>query len=178
MLAVAIRLCQLQREGAALGKIALATGDGHELLEGANCSVFGWSSADERHRVYLDLRTGLPRREVQEKGLRGYPTTAEVRFLSFEALYGSDILFNHSQLLEPPDACAFALPAWSGKGTPYDADDYICPDGSGLSVVRAVKTGPWGEPTYTWPTLRAPPPAAYVKKVPHEGGPGDELTCH
>jgi len=151
---------------------------GFELRAGVNASVWGWNSATEAHRVYLDATTQMPLEETQTQDVgQSYPTYARVAFGQLEAIYGSGELFDRAKLFAPPLACSFELPAWSKSGTsPYDWDAYVCPT-KGLTVTKAVQSWADNEAYYNWPTLPLGPPVASVTHVPHEGGPGPRLTC-
>lgn len=74
----------------------------------------------------------------------------------------------------------FSLPDWNvSRSSPYDEDAYYCPGDLKYGRVIHAKMTPNGPEnfTYTWPTLPFNPPDAAITHVPHEGGPGPELTC-
>ncbi|KAL1522658.1 hypothetical protein AB1Y20_017636 [Prymnesium parvum] len=164
---------------------------GYQQLDGVNVSVWGWTKplassgvVNEMHRVFLkaahDPGAGQPIFEEQGYALaEGYSTMGRVRFSTFEDIFGSSILFNSAPIFEPPLACHFELPKWDPSTglPPYDENAYKC-SSPGFAVVHAqMHTTTDSRAFYTWPTLSAEPPKSAVTQVPHEGGPGPEVTC-
>jgi len=152
---------------------------GFEVRSGINASVWGWNSATEAHRVYIDTATNTPLEETHTQDVgESYPTYGRVSFGGFETIYGSAEIFDSAKPFAPPLACSFELPHWSGaSGTsPYDEDAYVCST-KGFTLIKAVMSWAKSDAYFNWPSLPLMPPLASVKSVPHEGGPGPQLTC-
>jgi len=59
---------------------------------------------------------------------------------------------------------------------PAHEDAYVCST-KGFTLIKAVMSWAKSDAYFNWPSLPLMPPLASVKSVPHEGGPGPQLTC-